>query len=267
MPMNSEGRAVLSYGSYLEVMDPATHKMVGIAGLSGFEGPQVTRGEIDVTRLDSKAKEYVLDLKDNGTITATLQTLLGSRSQQILVENLDSTESLSFLLHLPDDGMGRGEVTCGFDGRVSGFPISGASGQVLTTSLSVRITGDLRWTYPDDAKPHLMWSTHILNEDYLNDGAIAGVVSVTLHKAGTFAGTVGGVVPGVTFTSVPAGLTGKATKVNNTTVYLSFEGKATAHDEDDAAMLTVSFGDTAFSGGASDGVANCKDQVVSINFK
>ena len=259
------GQAVVAYGSYLQVRDPDTREWMDIMGLTGFSGPNVTRGEIDVTRLDSKAKEYQLDLKDNGTFTSTMQTLFGSRSQQILAGNLDSPNTLEFRLYLPDDGFGNGEVIVGFEARVSGFPLSGSQGGVITTELSLRITGDLNWIFPDSGAPRLTWSSHTLNEASDNGGRVAGIVSVIVN-GDTFAGTDGDPLAGVSFSGVPAGLTAEVVQVSESTAYIGFSGAATDHEAGDSGAVIVTFGDAAFTGGDAAAIANSRNQVIFINF-
>lgn len=143
MSQTSNGGAVVSYGATLQVKNPTGTNYVHVGGITDFNGPQTTRGEIDATTLGSAAKEYVLDLKDHGTFTSKMQTRLGDPGQKILVANLDSTSTLDFRLALPDDGLGNGEVTISFAGRVQSFPIAGALGQVISTDLSIRITSDV----------------------------------------------------------------------------------------------------------------------------
>ena len=109
-----------------------------------------SRNEIETTTLCSKAKEYALDLKDLGTFTSTMQTRYGDPAQQILLENMGSTDTLNFKLILPDDGYGNGIVTIKFKGRVQSFPVQGSMGQVITTSLSIRITGDVDFEFPNN---------------------------------------------------------------------------------------------------------------------
>ena len=145
-----EGSAVLSYGSTLEVHDPDTAEWLCIGGLTDFNGPQTSRGEIETTTLCSSAKEFALDLKDNGTFTSTMQVRFGDPAQQILLENMDSPDTLEFRLTLPDDGYGNGQVVCMFKGRVQSFPVQGSMGQVITASLSIRITGDVAFTFPNN---------------------------------------------------------------------------------------------------------------------
>jgi len=144
-----EGAAVLSYGATLQVKDPDTDAWLCVGGLTDFSGPQTTRGEIETTTLCSPAKEYALDLKDLGSFTSTMQTRYGDPAQQVLLENMDGTDTLPFKLELPDDGYGNGTVEIDFSGRVQSFPVQGSMGQVITTSLSIRITGDVKYTFPN----------------------------------------------------------------------------------------------------------------------
>ncbi len=147
----TDGNAVLSYGAKLRVKDPANDVKIDVGGLTDFNGPQISRGEIDVTTLTSTAKEYALDLKDLGTFTCTMQTRFGDPAQGILLANMDSVDTLEFDLVLPDDGYGNGPVTITFDGRVQSFPVQGTPGQAITTALSIRITGDVRFDLPAGA--------------------------------------------------------------------------------------------------------------------
>jgi hypothetical protein len=144
----NDGAAVLSYGAKLRVTDPSTGTKIDVGGLTDFNGPQTSRAEIDATTLRSTAKEYILDLKDLGTFTSTMQTRYGDPAQRILLANMDSPQALEFELVLPDDGYGNGPVMLAFFGRVQSFPVQGSMGQVITTSLSIRITGDVQFNFP-----------------------------------------------------------------------------------------------------------------------
>lgn len=149
MAHNCDGAAVLSYGSKLQVKDPGTAgDYIDVGGLTDFNGPQTSRGEIETTTLCDPAKKYAMDLKDQGSFTSTMQTRYGDPAQQILLANLDSTQTLKFKLIMPDDGYGNGAVTLLFEGRVQSFPVQGSMGQVITTSLSIRITGDVTYEFP-----------------------------------------------------------------------------------------------------------------------
>lgn len=250
---NSNGQAVASYGANLQVKDPDTGVFLNIGGVTDFNGPQTNRGEIDVTTLQSPAKEYVLDLKDYGTFTSTMQTRYGDPAQQILLANLDSTDALEFKLVLADDGYKNGPVTIVFNARVQSFPIQGSMGQVVTTSLSLRITGEVDFDFPVAQSKRIVWAPTVLSEASVNDGTVAGVVSVVL-SGDTFTGTDGATMSGVTVTGVPTGLTAATQKINDNTFILSFEGSATTHTSGTEAEVTVVLGDAAFTTGPASAV-------------
>ena len=265
MAKDCDGAAVLSYGAKLRVKDPATNSKIDVGGLTDFNGPQTSRGEIETTTLCSTAKEYALDLKDMGTFTSTMQTRYGDPAQQILLNNMDSTETLEFDLVLPDDGYGNGEVILTFDGRVQSFPVQGSMGQVITTSLSIRITGDVRFDFPASQGTHLAYSTFVLNESADDDGAVSGVISVVL-SGDTFAGTDGDEITAVTFADTPAGLTGHVQKINATTAVINFSGNATNHEEEDKAKIALSFLDAAFTTGPASAINGAANRQITINF-
>lgn len=265
MAKDCDGSAVLSYGAKLRVKDPASATKIDVGGLTDFNGPQTSRGEIETTTLCSTAKEYALDLKDMGTFTSTMQTRYGDPAQQILLANLDSTDTLEFDLILPDDGYGNGPVTLTFDGRVQSFPVQGSMGQVITTSLSIRITGDVRFDFPASLGAHLAYSTFVLNEAANNDGEVSGVISVVL-SGDTFAGTDGDPIAAVTFTGTPAGLTGHVQKINGTTAVINFSGNATSHAEADKAQIVLSFQDAAFTTGPASVINGATNRQITINF-
>lgn len=265
MAQNCDGAAVLSYGSLLQVQDPGTGDYIDVGGLTDFNGPQTSRGEIETTTLCDTAKKYALDLKDLGSFTSTMQTRYGDPAQQILLANMDSTQTLAFKLILPDDGYGGGVVTIMFDGRVQSFPVQGSMGQVITTSLSIRITGDVTYDLPTVQGANVHYSTFTLNESAANDGAVAGVISAVL-TGDTFAGADGDAITAVSFSGVPAGLTPHAQKINSTTAVINFSGNATNHAEQDTTEVTFSFGDAAFTTGPASAISGATGRTITINF-
>lgn len=258
-------KAVVSYGSIFEVQDPISMDWLAICGAVDYNGPQTSRGEIETTNLCSEAKEYTPDLKDNGSFTSTVQTMMGNPGQRLLYDNMDSTENLNFRLTLPDDGYGNGPVPISFKAWVQSFPISGSQGQVITSALSLRITGAIKIDYPNDTGKRIIFSNFLLNESSENDGSVAGVVSVTL-KDDTFAGTNGAALAGVTFDSVPAGLTANAQKISDSTAIINFSGAAESHAPGDTARVGVSFGDAAFTTGPASEISGSTERAITINF-
>lgn len=253
---------LVSQGTLIQVQDEVG-TFINIACVRDFNGPNISRGEIDVTTLCSTAKEYIPDLKDNGDFSVTAFYSPRNKAQRLLMNALDEVDSKRFRVVLPDDGMGN--TSFEFDAFVKSFPISGAQSQAISANLGLRITGDIEWEYPDDIGANLGFSTFILEEDSANDGSVSSTIAVTLY-GGTFAGTNGSALPGVTFTGEPAGLTAVCTKVSDTTAMVSFSGSATEHDSGVSATVGLTFENAAFADIAADNVTFAKDKAITINF-
>jgi hypothetical protein len=178
---------------------------------------------------------------------------------------MDGTDTLRFRLTLPDDGYGNGQVTIVFDGRVQSFPVQGSMGQVISTSLSIRITGDVEFDFPAALGPRLTFTPAILQESPENNGTIAGVVSVVL-SGDTFSGTNGSAQAGITFTGVPAGLTANTQKISDSTIIINFTGAATVHTPGASANVGVTFTDSAFTTGPASAVNGSTGRQITINF-
>lgn len=273
IPVNlpCDGTPVLSVGATLSVKDPDTGDKIFVGGVTSFDGPQMSRGEIDTTRLCSTAKESVPDLPDYGTFSSNIQTMFGNLGQKILVENFSTSTSagafvpLDFTLTIPDDGYGRGLCTVDFKGYVTAFPISGAVSQVVATALSIRITGQPVISTPDTTAAHVVINPTTLRESSANNGEITGSVQILVY-GDTFAGTDGAVLPGATASGVPAGLSAVFTKLNASTAVLSFTGTAVDHDAGDSAAITFTLGNTAFTGGDASKIGGVTNRAISIVF-
>ena len=99
---------------------------------------------------------------------------------------------------------------------------------------------------------------------YMNGGSVSGTISVVL-TGDTFIGTDGEETTNITFSNMPDGLTGKAVKINSTTVVLSFTGQAVNHEADTSYTLTVAFQDAAFATKTAAEIGN-SNRSVTINF-
>ncbi|NML14113.1 DUF4347 domain-containing protein, partial [Azohydromonas caseinilytica] len=130
------------------------------------------------------------------------------------------------------------------------------------------------WTTATNATespvPRLSYSTTSFSEAAANNGSITATSTITLTN-GTFSGSDGAVLSGVSFGNVPAGLTAVVTRVDSTHATLSFTGTATAHaNANDLSNVTVTFGDAAFStlsgGGTASSVTGATRNDLSIDF-
>ncbi|MBS4095836.1 MAG: hypothetical protein KGZ83_03250, partial [Sulfuricella sp.] len=97
----------------------------------------------------------------------------------------------------------------------------------------------------------LAYSATTFAEAAANDGSITATSTITLTHE-TFTGANGAALTGATVSNVPAGLTAVLVKASATTATLSFTGNATAHaNANDIANLTVTMGNTTFTGGSA----------------
>jgi hypothetical protein len=121
----------------------ATFTLSALIGeLTDFNGPGGSASEIDVTHLGSSAREFVMGLKDSGTVTAELQFKPGDVGQVFLRKRQEVLSvPTTFILKLSDAS--NTELT--FNAYVQGFSISGAVDDKVTASVTLRVTGDVTW--------------------------------------------------------------------------------------------------------------------------
>ncbi len=132
----------------------------------------------------------------------------------------------------------------------SAFSTVGSASLVTNYSLSNLIVNFL------DAYS-LAYSGSSFTESTANDGSVPGSVTITLTGT-TFTGANGSnmVSDGkINVNNLSAGLTAVVTKTSNSQATLTITGTATNHENvNDVANLTLSFQDSAFTSGESDGV-------------
>ncbi len=111
-----------------------------IKEISTFSFGGGERSEIDVTNLDSTAKEYRLGLKDNGNMEIALRVVHSDAGQTACRTALGADDPVPFKIDLPNAESGT------FDGLVKSMPESGGVDAVYEGSLTIRVTGDITWS-------------------------------------------------------------------------------------------------------------------------
>lgn len=100
-----------------------------------------SRPEIDVSNLDSTAREYRLGLQDFGTFSLDMNGVLDDPGQLLIEDALASPLAYSFEVHYPDGTVDH------FDGLVKSFPRpKGGVDQVLERTAQIRCTGAVSTT-------------------------------------------------------------------------------------------------------------------------
>lgn len=105
-----------------------------------------------------------------------------------------------------------------------------------------------------------------LIESDQNNGSITTKLTFDLF-GGTFAGTSGLTLPGVSVANVPAGLTAFVTRINETSSELTFSGWATNQAAQDSINnLSVTFGNTSFAIGDATKVTGATQTGIAVTF-
>lgn len=135
-----------SQRSFIEVADLQTPvEWVRVGGVRGINNLRSgTAAEIDVSDLDSTAKEFVLGLTDNGSMDLELLYDPNDAGQIILETLRETSNSNGFRVGVPNPlqgGSPTGFTMFSFSGFVATFPFSAAVDAALTGTVSIRLTG------------------------------------------------------------------------------------------------------------------------------
>lgn len=130
--------AIGTQGTKVEIGNgdsPLTYTEVKeVTNFSGFDGQAA---EIDVTHLQSTAKEFIMGLQDNGSFQMDLNFIADDTGQDAMRAARASREKQDFRLTMSD-----GTIFT-FQGYVLSAPISGGVDAKVDTSFTIRITGDV----------------------------------------------------------------------------------------------------------------------------
>ena len=131
--------AISAQGSSIEINTAASGeatwtKIKNIISFTGFDG---AASEIDVTDLDSTAKEFRLGLQDHGKISFDMH-IDRADAGQIALEAARKAGKVTQLT-LPN-----GDAAT-FSVLVKSTPITGGIDAVLKGSVETRVTGDITW--------------------------------------------------------------------------------------------------------------------------
>jgi hypothetical protein len=135
-----DASAMAEYDSGGTVTPVAWTQIQGFKSYNGFDGQA---NELDNTDLDSEAEEIMLGIKRFGNFTAELNKKFGADGgapdpgQLALVAAFNARARKTFRLTLPNG------KTKTFDGYVRADPLQGGVDALLTTSVPIRITGDV----------------------------------------------------------------------------------------------------------------------------
>lgn len=254
------GTPFLGRGSYFEVKNAAEGVWHVIDGMTSFNYPGISKAEVDASTMLSKAKFYLVDIVDNGTVTGEMNFMPGTPAQRLLWESLNSGEILDFRCTLPDDGEKNGPAVLSYSGFVQALPFSGDGPSAVKANLTVRLSGNIALTLPERVVA-ITLSPQTLTPPETGLGEVLGVVTVSAIGV-----EFSDPLVGVSFSGVPNGLTGVVTRVNKDTAKITFTGNADVYDVGTESTVVLTFASSAFVGKLASDVVGSSGQAISIKF-
>lgn len=135
--------AVLSQGTLFKVSaDVSPPVFTAIPEIKTIGGPDGSAPTIDVTDLDSTAREYVLGLKDEGSFQLGVNYIMTNAVHQTLRDAWANRTKLRFQITFADSTTTVWE----FSGYVTGFAGNMGVDQVVEATVGIKITGSIYQT-------------------------------------------------------------------------------------------------------------------------
>ena len=123
--------------------DAASPEVFTLVGqITGIQGPDGSATEIDVSTLDSTAKEFALGLMDEGSITFDM-VLDPANAQQMGVRDDRTNKTLrNWEIIMPDGAA----TKLSFAAFVPNFALDASGDEVWRASITLRISGAMTWS-------------------------------------------------------------------------------------------------------------------------
>ena|SRR3990167_6759336 len=135
--------AIESQGSFVFwSTSTAASTAQSVGGVMGFNGPNGSAGVIDVTTLQSTAKEKLMGLPDEGQISLDM-VYLSTDVGQIALRNDRAARTKRKLAIKLTDGSSQYFHA---DAYCTNFSITGAVDDVVKASVTLELTGPITWT-------------------------------------------------------------------------------------------------------------------------
>ncbi len=132
--------SITTQGTVLAKGDSASPIVyTAVGSVTSISGPSSTRGEIDVTTMDSTAKEFNLALLDHGTVECGL--VYDERNTQHAALRTDFVANTVRDWKITDAGSPQAVYT--FQGRIQSLPLDFSTDEVVRVTMTIRITGAL----------------------------------------------------------------------------------------------------------------------------
>jgi predicted secreted protein len=125
----------------------ASSVYTNVAAITSFTGPNETAPVVDVTTMDSTAREYITGLKDQGEITFELIFVGNNAQQQGIRTDLANGSARDWKLVLYDHATEASRTTLSFTGVVTQFAITGQIDDAWRGNVTIKLSGAGSWAY------------------------------------------------------------------------------------------------------------------------
>jgi len=129
--------AIKSQGFKLEIETTVSSPVVWteVKEVKTFNLQQAEAADIDVTHLQSTAKEYLVGLQDNGTFGGDMNFVIEDPGQVAMRAAMAAQSQENFRATFSDG------ATAEFSAFVKSMPLSGGVDQAVTGTFSLKVTG------------------------------------------------------------------------------------------------------------------------------
>ena len=124
---------------------PATFVQVGC--ITGWSLDAADRATIDTTCTTDTSKTFMFGLRDNGTLNIDLFWDETSPGWKLVEESYGSNDEYEFQIEYSNKTTAKGTVKT-FAGQVVSYAEKGGVDEVITSTVSIKLTGDVTATAP-----------------------------------------------------------------------------------------------------------------------
>lgn len=128
------------------------HAMSCIGQVQSFNGPAPTANVIDITHLQSTAKEKLIGLQDSGRVSLGVifeNESSGELLHDALIRDMTARTVRKFDIKFTDNGSVSAQPgAVYFEGYVTGFAITGAVDNIIRGDITIDVSTGLNWIQP-----------------------------------------------------------------------------------------------------------------------
>ena len=134
--------AVLGLGTALQVSDAASPEVyTTIAEVLTISGPQLTAEDVEVTNMDSTAKEYISGISDGGSINFELNWIAQTQ-QTTLRDDVEAGTARNYRVVFPTSP----NTTASFNARCTEFSMTAEPNTQVRATANLKISGSVTWS-------------------------------------------------------------------------------------------------------------------------